>query len=240
MTMRLDPFLEVVDAQRVFSVLRKLNACGLDYAITGGMALEPGLGSGLGRQRAFNDIDVVVSTFEALPSTLASAFMISHAHPDRPKGKLAIQLVEPKQRVRIDVFSACGDTLMRTRPALIGDLPIKVVAVEDLACRIASEMICFSRGDSVPPKCADDHARARQVVDVDLVERAWRDQRREMDPLTYADATVQIADATERQAGKLASQVYCTDSDAVCRHCRDTVDFKVASPKSVIAILGYC
>lgn len=29
--------------------------------------------------------------------------------------------------------------LERTRPALIGNLPIKVVAVEDLACRIASE-----------------------------------------------------------------------------------------------------
>lgn len=103
--MRLDPFLGVADAQRVISVLRKLNTCGLDCAITGGIALEPSLGSGLSRQRALNDIDIVVSTFEALLSTLASAFMISHAHPDRPTGKLAIQ------RVRVDVFSARGDTL---------------------------------------------------------------------------------------------------------------------------------
>ena len=240
MVMRLDPFLGVADAQRVISVLWKLNTCGLDYAITGGIALEPSLGSGLGRQRALNDIDIVVSTFEALLSTLASAFMISHAHPDRPTGKLAIQLVEPNQRVRVDVFSARGDTLARTRPALIGDLAIKVVAVEDLACRIAAEMMDFSRGGSVPPKCADDHTRARQAVDMDLVATAWQDQRREMDPLTYAEAVVQIADAMDRQTGKLARQVYCTDSHAVCHHCRDTAHFTVASPKSILAILGYC
>lgn len=240
MTMRLDPFLEAADAQRVISVLHKLNACGLDYAVTGGIALEPGLGSDLGRQRAFNDIDIVVSAFEVLPSTLASAFMISHAHPDRPTGKLAIQLVEPKQRVRVDVFSARGDTLKRTRPALIGDLAIKMVAVEDLACRIASEMMCFSRGDSVPPKCADDHIRATQAVDTNLVERAWQDQRREMDPLTYAEAAVQIADAIERQTGKFARQIYCTDPHAVCHHCRETAHFAVTSPESILAVLGYC
>lgn len=240
MTMQLDQFLEAADAQRVIAVLQKLNTCGLDYAITGGIALEPSLGSGLGRRRAFNDIDIVVSAFEALPSTLASAFMISHAHPDRPTGKLAIQLVEPNQRVRVDVFTACGDTLARTRPALIGDLTTKLVAVEDLACRIASEMMGFSRGDTVPPKCADDHIRARQAVDMNLVETAWQDQRLEKDPLTYAEAAVQVTDAMERQSGKLAKQVYGTDSHALCRHCRDTAHFTVASPKSILAILGYC
>jgi hypothetical protein len=236
----LEPFLTADDARRVCRVLQKLHACGLDYAVTGGMALETALGSGLGRQRAFNDIDVVTSGFDTLPPALASAFMISHAHPHRPTGKLAIQLVEPEQRVRVDVFSACGDTLERTRPALIGNLPIKVVAVEDLACRIASEMMCFSRGESVPPKCADDHARAIQVVDMELVEKAWRDQRREIDPLTYAEASVQIVEALKRDTGKLVKPTYSTDTDAVCRHCYNTANFMVASPKSILPILGYC
>ncbi|SCB38897.1 hypothetical protein [Rhizobium hainanense] len=240
MRLRLDPFLKTTDAERVFNVLQKLNACGLDYAVTGGMALEPALGSGLGRQRALNDIDVVVSGFDALPPALASAFMISHANPHRPTGKLAIQLVEPEQRVRIDVFSACGDALERIGPALIGDLAIKVVAVEDLACRIASEMMCFSRGDAVPHKCADDHARASQVVDMKLVEKAWQDQRREIDPLTYAEASVQIVEALKRDTGELVKPTYSTDTDAVCRHCYDTANFTVASPKSILSILGYC
>lgn len=240
MRLRLDPFLKTTDAERVFNVLQKLNACGLDYAVTGGMALEPALGSDLGRQRDFNDIDVVTSGFDTLPPTLASAFMISHADPHRATGKLAIQLVEPEQRVRVDVFSACGDTLERTRPALIGNLPIKVVAVEDLACRNASEMMCFSRGESVPPKCADDHARAIQVVDMKLVGKAWRDQRREIDPLTYAEASVQIVEALKRDTGKLVKPTYSTDTDAVCCHCYNTANFMVASPKSILPILGYC
>lgn len=240
MRLRLDPFLEAADAERVSNVLQKLNACGLDYAVTGGMALESALGSGLGRQRAFNDIDVVVSGFDALPPALASAFMISHAHPHRPTGKLAIQLVEPEQRVRLDLFSACGDTLERTKPALIGELPLKVVAVEDLACRIASEMMCFSRGDTVAPKCADDYARAKQIVDMRLVEKAWQDQRRDIDPLTYAEASVQIANALKRDTGKLVIPTYSTDTDAICRHCYNTANFTVASPKSILSILGYC
>lgn len=238
--LRLDPFLEMPDAERVLNVLQKFNGCGLDYAVTGGMALEPALGSEIGRRRPFNDIDLVVSGFDTLPSALASAFLISHAHPHRPTGKLAIQLVEPEQRVRIDVFSACGATLERIRPAMLGDLPIKVVAVEDLACRIASEMMCFSRGESVPPKCADDHARAIQVVDMKLVEKAWRDQRREIDPLTYAEASVQIVEALKHDTGKLVKPTYSTDTDAVCRHCHNTANFMVASPKSILPILGYC
>ena len=137
--MRLDPFLGVADVQRVISVLRKLNTCGLDYAITGGIALEPSLGSGLSRQRALNDIDIVVSTFEALLSTLASAFMISHAHPDRPTGKLAIQLVEPNQRVRVDVFSARGDTLAQhaIRRSWEARLPYLEANAMDKSCALS-------------------------------------------------------------------------------------------------------
>ena len=204
------------------------------------MALEPALGSQHGRQRVFNDIDVVVPGFDALPPALGSAFMISHAHPHRPTGKLIIQLVEAEQGVRIDVFSACGKTLERTRPASIGVLPVKVVAVEDLACRIASEMMCFSRGDTVPPKCADDHTRAKQVVEMTLVEKAWLDQRREKDPLTYSEACLQIVEAMKLNSGILKESAYCTDTDVACLHCCNTTYFKVETSKSIFAILGYC
>ncbi|OEC93591.1 hypothetical protein [Rhizobium sp. YK2] len=238
--LRLDPFLEAPDADRVLTVLRRLNDCGLDYAVTGGMALESSLGLELGRRRPFNDIDLVVSGFDSLPSTLASRFLISHSHPKRPTGKLAIQLVEPEQRVRIDVFSACGATMERARLATIGDLSIRTVAVEDLACRIASEMMCFSRGDSVPPKCADDHARARRIVDKNLVEQAWQDHRREIDPPSYAEAVEQIGEALERRTGGLVKSVYSTDTETVCPHCHDSDSLRVTPSKVILSVLGYC
>ena len=149
---RLERFLAIDDARRIRRVLEKLNACGVDYAVTGGVALEASLGPGLGRRRTFNDIDVVVSGFEGLPPALGREFLISHAHPHRPIGKLLLQLVDASECLRIDIFGACGATLERTRSALINDLPVKTVATEDMACRIASEMMCFSRGDIVPPK----------------------------------------------------------------------------------------
>lgn len=237
---RLELFLATDDAGRLSRVLRKLNACRMDYAVTGGIALEAALGSGLGRHRALNDIDVVVSGFEGLPTALGREFLISHAHPHRPIGKLILQLIDKAERLRIDMFSACGAALERTSSALIDDLPVKTVAIEDMACRIASEMMCFCRGDTVPPKCADDHGRVKGVVSIDLVEDAWKEQRRPIDPETYAEATVQIADALERRAGMFAKQRYSTDTNAVCPHCRETMNFMLASPKSILPILGYC
>ena len=237
---RLERFLAIDDAGRIRRVLEKLNACGVDYAVTGGVALEASLGPGLGRRRTFNDIDVVVSGFEGLPPALGREFLISHAHPHRPIGKLLLQLVDASECLRIDIFGACGATLERTRSALINDLPVKTVATEDMACRIASEMMCFSRGDIVPPKCGDDHMRVKDIVDIELVKQAWKDHRRPTDPETYAEATVQIADALERQAIDFAKHQYAMDIDAVCPHCQDTAHFKVASRKSILPILGYC
>lgn len=53
-------------------------------------------------------------------------------------------------------------------------------------------------------------------------------------------ATVHIADALERQAINFAKHQYAMDIDAICSHCQDTAHFKVASPKSIFPILGYC
>lgn len=237
--LRLETCLAADDARCVRTVLQKLASCGLAYAVTGGMALELGLRS-LGRLRPFNDIDVVVASFDTLPPALGAAFMVSHAHANRPVGKLALQLVDPEQRVRIDVFTACGDTFARARPAWIGDLQTKVVTLEDVASRIASELMGFCQGDAVPPKYADDHLRARRVVDSDAVERAWREQRRRTDPSTYADAAKRIDQALRQNTGRFEATVYSTDTDSVCPHCLSTEHFKLAARRSVLAILGYC
>jgi uncharacterized protein YbaP (TraB family) len=91
-----------------------------------------------------------------------------------------------------------------------------------------------------PPKCADDHLRARQIVDLNLVEKAWQDQRREIDPLTHAEASLQIVEALKLNTGKLVKLAYSMDTDAVCPHCCNTAYFKVDAPKSILEILGYC
>ena len=238
--LHLEEFLAPTDAECVRGVLKKLSDCGLDYAVTGGLALEPGLGLSLGRQRIFNDIDVVVPGYDALRPILATTFMVSHAHPHRPKGKLALQLIDPVHRIRIDLFSACGATLARTRPAQIGDLPIKVISLEDMACRIATEMMRFCQGDTVSSKCVDDHLRAVQATEPRLVEEAWQDQRRGSDPKSYAEAAVLIAESLGMKRGTLKKAIYSTDLDSVCAHCQNTAIFTVAKPKAVFEILGYC
>ena len=238
--LRLEEYLAPADAERVHDVLKKLSNCDLDYAVTGGLASELGLGSSLGRQRMLNDIDIVVPDYDALPATLGTAFLVSHAHPHRPKGKLALQLIDTVQRLRIDLFSACGATLARARPAQISDLPIKVLCLEDMACRIASEMMGFCQGNTISPKSADDHLRTVQAAHPRLIEDAWQEQRRGSDPATYAEASILIAKALEMKRGTFKKVVYSTDLASVCAHCQNTAPFTIAKPKAVFEILGYC
>jgi hypothetical protein len=83
-SMQIDTYLAPLDAGRVSRVLKKLNSGGLtDYALTGGLALEASLGSSSGRPRPLNDIDIVVSGFADIPSSLGEAFLACAAERNR-------------------------------------------------------------------------------------------------------------------------------------------------------------
>jgi hypothetical protein len=237
--MHIGAYLSVADADRVRLVFEKLNRLGFaDYAVTSGLALEAALDCGRPGRSTLNDIDLVAADFDALPVTLGSSFLVNHAHPKRPKGKLILQLVCPDTAVRVDVFSAYGTILDRTRATELQGLSVRVVAREDMASRIASEMMGFVRGGATSAKCAADYERLARVVDPELVEVSWQEQRRDIDPMDFNEACAVIDRALRVSRARLIDPVY-SKTPSKCPHCEGNTPFRLVAPTRIVELLGY-
>jgi hypothetical protein len=225
----------------VTRVLAKLDACGLtEYVVTGSLALEAALRCAAGQQARLNDIDIVVPRYDDIPSGIGTAFLVRHVHPRRPKGKLLMQLVDPDEAVRIDIFTPNGATMARCRPAYIADFTIKIVSAEDMASRITSELRSITRGEAVRRKCAVDFGRIIAIVDQSLVESVWPEHRGINDLETFAGAVEAIQTALLVGNGRFIDSIYSRAPGMECPHCENKAPFQLTDPRVILAILGYC
>ncbi len=92
-------------------------------------------------QRPLNDIDFVVPSFASIPGSLAGGFLVHHIHPNAVEGKTLLQLIDPEQGLRIDLFRQFGSTLSRT--VLLNGLT--VISLEDLVARTTSFILSHLR-----------------------------------------------------------------------------------------------
>lgn len=241
--MTFDLFLSQADAMRVCRVTAKLALHDFrEFALTGGLAVEAhwiGLGHAP-HVRALNDVDIVVESFASIPCELANTFLCRHIHPKAPEGKTLVQLVDPGEAVRIDVFRARGATMARRQSVSFRTSPIQVVSLEDLAAREASLLMDLDRGAPVPLKHAEDFERPAESADAGQAEIAWRDHRRETDPVTFQEASSRIRELVRSHGHLLIVPDYSHDGDAVCPKCEEAGPFRLASPHAILSILGYC
>ncbi|HXM45522.1 MAG TPA: hypothetical protein VN924_30075 [Bryobacteraceae bacterium] len=242
--MRFDRFLAPADARRASQVIEKLVLLGLrDFALTGGLAIEAHLAGHSTMVRSLNDVDIVVESFAAIPPALADGFLFRHIHPHAPRGRTLVQLVDPSEAVRIDIFGACGATLARSAPVNFPCAPIAVVALEDLAAREASLLMDLAHGSPVPLKHARDFQRLAGAVataDSRRMAQAWGDHRKSRDPETFDEAAARIAELAQSRRDLLTVPDYSRDADAVCSKCRETGTFRLAPAGTILSILGYC
>ncbi|MGC9950569.1 MAG: hypothetical protein ABSF64_29735 [Bryobacteraceae bacterium] len=246
--MTFDLFLSHADAQRATRVLAKLVRHGLrDFALTGGLAVEASLAlAGNGQaphMRPLNDVDIVVESFAVLPPALADGFLFRHIHPGVPTGKTLVQLVDPGEWLRIDIFRASGATLARSLQTDFPFASLALLALEDLAAREASLLMNLADGAPVPRKHAQDFHRlvhAATAVDRRRIEAAWADHRKGHHPATFPEAAARIAELTQSRPNPLVMPDYSHDPDAACPKCRETGAFRIAPPRTVLSILGYC
>jgi hypothetical protein len=189
-------------------------------------------------QCALNDIDLVVASFDAVPETLAPAFLAIHIHPKAPAGKLVLQLADPEERLRIDLFSPYGDTLAGSK--LLPDGAIGVASTEDLAARAAQVCLGLARGQSVARKHADDFRLLGAWADPRMIERAWRDHRREDDPVSFEEARAVINALLQSRAELLVVPTYSQDVEELCPKCEATGVWSLAPKSVILSLLGYC
>ena len=241
--MNLDLFLAPSDAARVRRSFEKLARRDLhNFALTGRLAFEAHrIRLGLPpHPHPLNDLDIAVESFSSIPETLAGDFLVRHIHPHSPEGKMLVQLVDPDASLRIDIFRVYGATMTRIESFDFGTDRIRAVSLEDLASRAASLLMDLDSGFAVAPKHARDFEFLSQAIDCNRVEVAWRDHRKSTDPLTFEEARNCIRNLVESRDDLLVIREYSRDVSAVCPKCRETGPFRLASPETILSILGHC
>jgi hypothetical protein len=234
--------LEADDARRVSDVVEKLTTSGFrDCALTGSLAIAAQLrahGRPISPCRV-NDVDLVVEHFDAIPAALADRFVLNHIHPHAPEGKTLMQLIARDCALRVDVFKAFGTTLSRARALdseQTGLLP--VLGVEDLVTRTTAQ-VCgrLRKGLEIDGKHVRAFTRLADLGRPTQLEEAWQSHREDV-PGTLHQATREAYHLLARHPELVVSEEYSSVVTA-CDRCQDYGPFRLASPETVVAILGY-
>ncbi len=236
-------FLTSADAMRVFRIQEKLRLHDIHkFALTGGLAIEIHLiaQDHVQHTRNLNDVDFVVESFASIPGTLAKSFLIRHIHPKATEGKTLMQLVDPDEALRIDIFRAYGAAMKRCRPLCLADTAIQMVSAEDLAARAASLLMDLEGGSTVASKHALDFQRLVNAIDLDRVKIAWQDYRKPTHPATFKETSLRVRELIQSRAELLIVPEYLHDVDALCPKCEEIAPFCLASARTIRSILGYC
>lgn len=231
------------DASRALRTLRRLENHDISqWALTGGTAIELHL-SELGAPsslRPLDDLDFIAESFADLPEGLGRLLLTRHAHPADPPGKTMLQAVDPESSVRLDVFRAYGSELARAQTTALSDIPLRIVAFEDLLARHARLCCDLLHGRALAPKFARDFLRMVGGAIPMPIECVWREHRNPDDPETFAETLDLLLEAISARTDLLIQPVYSTDVDAICPRCASTASFPLADARDVFAVLGYC
>jgi hypothetical protein len=235
-----DSLLEPTDARRAAAVVEAVLGHGLRCALTGGLAIGAQLRAHARpvARRALTDIDLVVESFASIPESIAGAFLQIHVHPDATDGRTLLQLIDERQRIRIDLFHAVGSTLSRAC-RLKGEMgTVDVLSLEDLAARTTA-FVCgrLRRGLTIDVKHATAFERLRGLGEPATLAAAWNDHRQQVTG-TIDAATRETAGLLEHHPELVVIEHYSSVTEP-CERCRTHGPFHPAPPDRVLEILGY-
>ena len=188
-----------------------------EVAITGGVVLQFGMAH-LGVKRrggTIADLDLVVSSVDAVAPSVSGAFLVSHYHVVRPGvPKFMVQLVDPVSRMRVDIFPDLVGSLARARTVQIETQSVKMLAFEDVLEHKLLTLSKASPRNPVDPKHADDAYALGK-----LLGRAI--------PVVAPES--------------LAEDVYGIDADLFCPRCQLSLDsrFPLAPKDRIFSLLGW-
>jgi hypothetical protein len=235
-----EDLLEAADAERATRVLGRLSERGLRFALTGSLAREARL---LQRgepepRRKLRDVDLVVDGVHGLPDGLAEGFLINHAHPLAPPGKMLLQLVDPEDRVRVDLFRAYGATLLRAGALERGTGAMAVVAIEDLRARLTAHVLtAMRRAEPIDVKHVAAFRRLLACGEPAVLAEAWDDHRESLAD-TFAGATRDALHGLAERPDLVVVETYAPRTET-CARCRPFSSFRLSPPEAVAAVLGY-
>jgi hypothetical protein len=235
-------FLKANDAKRASDVVESLLAKGLRRcALTGSLAIEACLraqGHSIYRF-PLHDVDIVVESFDIIPTALADGFLMTHIHRHAPPGKTLLQIIDSERALGVDLFRAFGATLARARvlDEETGLLP--VLSIEDLVARMTA-LVCgrLRSGREIDAKYVRSLMRLTYLGKPAQLTEAWADHRQDDVPETFEEAARETRQLLARRPQLVVSEEYSAVRSA-CDRCKDYGRFRLAAPETIIDILGY-
>jgi hypothetical protein len=190
--------------------------------------------------RPLNDIDFIVESFDHIPSSLGDDLFFRHIHPFDPPGKTLLQCIDADTALRIDVFGAYGGTMNRSHFLQLGTERIRVVSIEDLVARMARLSLDLDNGVPTPSKHVRDFLRMDTWLEPEKVESVWVEHRKRDHPKSFTDARDVLKNLAVTRPELLVSPAYSRNVEESCPRCVSTTCFRLAPPRLVLSLLGYC
>ncbi len=243
MARMLGRFLAKADVQRVRACFTTLRHHGIEkWALTGRAAIESRLiERGLDAEtRPLNDLDFVTTSFDLIPNTLGTDFLVRHVHPLDPPDKIIAQFVSAQLALRVDVFRTSAEVMNHAHPVQTEFGAIPAVSLEDLVARAVRLTLPLIDSRPVPAKHASDLLRLLQVADAAEGERAWPRHRRTGDPESFRDAAALLREIISHRSDLLITPAYSRNPGERCSRCADVEGLELADPAVILSILGYC
>jgi len=236
----LDSLFVTKETQPVGAALRRiLGHTPGHLTLTGSIALQAHLTRrGRGHSRLFGDIDIIINSLADLPATLVDDFICPHVHPFGKQGDLLIQLVNPQDAIRLDVFCAVGNAVLRAEHVALGSNKFFVISCEDLMAKTTSLLMKLSRGGVVAAKHAQDFTALLPFIS-DAIEDIWQEYRNNLDPPTFRETALYVGNLVVTHSNALVNPSYNKDVTAKCPKCQAVGSFRPADPRDVFKILGY-
>jgi hypothetical protein len=236
-------FLAEADVRRVGTCLATLQRHGVaEWALTGGVAIELRLIelSGEVETRSLNDLDFATASFDTVPNTLGTEFLVRHVHPFDPPDKIIAQFVSSELVLRVDVFRTHPEVMDRANPVQTEFGPVYTVSLDDLVARAARLTLPLADRQPVLSKHASDFLRLVKVANLEGAEQAWPQHRRVGDPETFQEAATVLREVIPNSTDLLKCPANSQNVSEHCSRCAGVEGLELANREVILSVLGYC
>jgi hypothetical protein len=236
-------FLAEADVRRVGTCLATLQRHGVaEWALTGGVAIELRLIelSGEVETRSLNDLDFATASFDTVPNTLGTEFLVRHVHPFDPPDKIIAQFVSSELVLRVDVFRTRQEVMDRASAVQTEFGPVHSVSLDDLVARLARLTLPLADRQPVLSKHASDFLRLVEVANLEGAEQAWPQHRRVSDPETFQKAAAVLREIIPNSTHLLKKPANPQNVSEHCSRCASIEGLELANREVILSLLGYC
>jgi len=188
-------------------------------------------------QRKLSDLDVVIEDPSNLRSIITQDFLVSHYHPKNHKGKFHIMLVDPKTKIRIDVFPFLSKANERVQTVNIRNVAFSILSLEDLVCRLLSNCAGLIENKEVDPKYFVTMLSLFGVSDRIVIRKIWEEYRKEGQ--NFDDTYCAILNQVKNKPELLKKIIYSQDLNHSCKECQPIAGIPLATNQQVFDLLRY-